>query len=66
MQVEREQLRTTVSLFSDRINQLEQYLRSNNLEIQEVPKHKNENIVTIVNEITDAVSYKFNDADILN
>jgi uncharacterized protein YoxC len=66
MQVECEQLRTTVSGMSQRIDQLEQYLRNNNLEIQGVPEHKNENIVSIVNKIANVVSLKLEDTDILN
>ncbi|KAL4720502.1 hypothetical protein ACJJTC_015829 [Scirpophaga incertulas] len=66
MQVECEQLRTTVSVMTQRIDQLEQYLRNNNLEIQGVPEHKNENVVSIVSRIADVVSLKLQDKDILN
>lgn len=66
MQVECEQLRTTVSVMSQRVDQLEQYLRNNNLEIQGVPEHKNENVVSIVNKIADVVSLELQDTDILN
>jgi uncharacterized protein YoxC len=66
LQTECAQLRTTVTVMSDRIDHLEQYLRNNNLEIQGVPEHKNENIVAVVSKIADVVSLKLKDTDIQN
>lgn len=61
-----EQLRSTVSTMSERVNTLEQYLRESNLEIQGVPEHKNENVINIINKIANVVSHKLNDVDVLN
>lgn len=60
-----QQLRTTVTALNDRLETMEQYLRESNIEVQGVPQHKNENVVSVVKKIADVVSFKLGDADIL-
>jgi uncharacterized protein YoxC len=65
VQSECDELRATVSIMTDRVNTLEQHLRNSNIEIQGVPEHKNENIISIINKVAEVVSLKLDDSDIL-
>lgn len=66
LQSESNKLRTTVNALTDRLNQMEQVMRESNIEIQGVPEHKAENVISIVKQLANVVSYKLSDADILH
>lgn len=60
------QLREIVDNLTARLNSMEQYMREANIEIQGVPEHKSENVVSIVKQIAQVVSVKLSDTDILS
>lgn len=60
-----EGLHNTVVDLQARLNAMEQHMRNSNIEIQGVPEHRTENVVTLVNQIAQVVSYKLSDADII-
>ncbi|XP_072943567.1 uncharacterized protein [Epargyreus clarus] len=51
---------------SSRLNLLEQYARSNNVEIQCIPKKKNENLIEVVAEIGKTIGYQVPKENISN
>ncbi|KAJ8724734.1 hypothetical protein PYW07_015692 [Mythimna separata] len=56
MKKENEQLKASVKDLSGRLNQMEQQARSSNLEIQCLPEHHNENLVSTVMNINRVIS----------
>nr|XP_049707531.1 uncharacterized protein LOC126056909 [Helicoverpa armigera] len=62
---ENDTLKSTVSVLSDRLNNLEQHLREENLEIQGVTEHKNENLANLVEQCSRVVGYSFKEDDIV-
>lgn len=60
LKIENENLKGEVCHFKTKLNDLEQYSRQNNLEIQGVPEKRNENLFDIVHKITDFLSVPFN------
>ncbi|CAG4988280.1 unnamed protein product [Colias eurytheme] len=61
---ENETLRETIQNMTSRLNQVEQLSRSSNLEIQCVPEHKNENILTMVTQLSKVVKCPIVENDI--
>lgn len=59
-------LNATVNDLNNRVNQIEQHSRQNNVELQCVPEHINENLVSIVNELGKTVGCILKDGDILH
>lgn len=43
---------------------MEQHSRSCNLEIQNVPEHKSENLITLAKQVANIANYKLNESDI--
>ncbi|KAJ8716729.1 hypothetical protein PYW07_003356 [Mythimna separata] len=66
LQLENSELKTTVANLSQRINNLEQQSRSNNIEVQCMPETKNENVYTIVKQLGKVVKCDIQEKDILN
>ncbi|KAF9421020.1 hypothetical protein HW555_003003 [Spodoptera exigua] len=60
------ELVSTVNALNDRLTNLEQQSRSNNIEVQCVPENKNENIISIVSQLTRVVSCEIKEKDIIN
>lgn len=61
---ENESLKNDLLSISTRCIQLDQLMRSSNLELQCVPEHKTENIVTVVKQLGKVVACPINDTDI--
>ncbi|CAK1581345.1 unnamed protein product [Parnassius mnemosyne] len=59
-------LQSEVSDITTKITVLEQYSRDSNLEIQCVPEHKSENLISIIRQIAKTVSYELSDDVIMN
>lgn len=57
-------LKSTVSELTSRLTLLEQHGRASNLEIQCIPEHKNENLLTVTKQIANVVNFKLNETDI--
>lgn len=58
------ELKCTISDLSTRLTQMEQHSRASNVEIQCIPEHKSENLVTIVKQIANITDYKLSETDI--
>lgn len=58
-------MKTDIVDLNHRLSSLEQQARANNLEIQCVPEHKQENLLTIVNTLAGAVGYSLSENNIL-
>lgn len=61
---ENEHLKATVRDLSVRINQMEQHARSSNLEIQCLPEHNNENLLSTVMNISRVISGDLTESNI--
>lgn len=57
-------LRSSIADLNSRLVRAEQHSRANNLEIQNIPEHKSENLVSIAKQIATTVNYKLNESDI--
>lgn len=68
MKLEKEnvELRSTMGNIVKRLNTIEQQSRSSNMEIQCVPEHRSENVVSTVLQLGTAVGCKIADTDILH
>lgn len=64
LQIENEVLRSTTRDLSHRLQQLDQLSRTNNLEIQCVPEHKNENLYNTLQQLSKVVECPLSDTDI--
>ncbi|XP_028160478.1 uncharacterized protein LOC114352911 [Ostrinia furnacalis] len=61
---DRDMIRSELNSITNRLNQIEQISRSSNLEIQCVPEHKSENLLTIVTQLGKAVSCPISESDV--
>ncbi|CAB3235972.1 unnamed protein product [Arctia plantaginis] len=66
LESENKELKNTVGELLARLNQLEQQSRSNNIEIQNMPENKNENIYNIINDLGQVVSCEIKEKEILH
>ncbi|XP_072949741.1 uncharacterized protein [Epargyreus clarus] len=64
LESENTSLRSTVTELTSRIARMEQHSRACNIEIQNIPEHKSENLVTIAKQIANITNYKLNESDI--
>lgn len=64
LEKENKLMRTTLNDLNSRLSQLEQHSRANNIEIQCLPEHKNENLLSLVNQVASTIKYKINESDI--
>lgn len=64
LKTENELLRSEVNVLSNRVRQMDQLSRSANLELQCVPEHKAENVVSIVRQLGQIVKFPISDGDI--
>ncbi|KAL4720349.1 hypothetical protein ACJJTC_006650 [Scirpophaga incertulas] len=64
LEAENISLKDTVIDLQSRIDRIEQHSRASNLEIQNVPEHKSENIYAIVKQIAAVTSYKLEETDL--
>uniref|UniRef100_A0A2A4K1S6 FP protein C-terminal domain-containing protein n=1 Tax=Heliothis virescens TaxID=7102 RepID=A0A2A4K1S6_HELVI len=66
LEIENNELKTSLANLNMRINNLEQQSRSNNLEIQCMPETKNENLFNIITQLGKVVNCNVQDKDILH
>ncbi|XP_046978154.1 uncharacterized protein LOC124543877 [Vanessa cardui] len=66
LQQENQSLQSTVLNLTNRINQIEQRSRATNIEIQCVPESKNENLIKIAKQLSNAVGFDLDDSKIQN
>ncbi|KAL4709602.1 hypothetical protein ACJJTC_007333 [Scirpophaga incertulas] len=64
LEAENISLKDTVIDLQSRIDRIEQHSRASNLEIQNVPEHKSENIYAIVKQIAAVTSYRLQETDL--
>ncbi|XP_023949754.2 uncharacterized protein LOC112054281 [Bicyclus anynana] len=57
-------LQTNINDLNTRLSQLEQHSRANNVEIQCLPEHRNENLLSVVNQIAVTTKYNLKETDI--
>lgn len=65
LKAENKALKSTVCEFSDRLNNLEQHLRENNLEFHGVPEHSGENLHSLVHQCSRVVDCKIREDDLI-
>ncbi|XP_026328017.1 uncharacterized protein LOC113236226 [Hyposmocoma kahamanoa] len=58
-------LQSTVHGLEDRLNNLEQYLRENNLELHGVPEFLSENLTNVLQQCSKFIGHQLNDGDIV-
>ncbi|CAK1555307.1 unnamed protein product [Leptosia nina] len=66
LEVENNELKSNVCDLQLRCNNIEQRLRQNNIEIQCIPEHKNENLLSIINNLATVVGCELDSKEILN
>lgn len=66
LETENKALKTTVENLTERLNNLEQNTRSNNLEVQCVPENKNENVYNIITQLARVVNCEIGEKDVLH
>nr|XP_049701301.1 uncharacterized protein LOC126055566 [Helicoverpa armigera] len=66
LESENTDLKITIEDLSDRLANLEQQSRSNNLELQCVPENKNENVYNIVTQLARVVNCEISERDVLH
>lgn len=66
LQRDNEQLMSTVKDLGQRINLAEQHLRESNVEINGIPEHRSENLLTTLNQLAKTVDSPLIDGDILH
>lgn len=64
LETENISLKTTIEDLNSRIGRMEQYSRANNLEIQNVPEHRAENLTTLVKQIATITNCTLVESDI--
>lgn len=64
LESENKNLRCYIQEVDSRLSQMERHSRASNVEIQCVPEHKNENLVTIVKQLAHTLKYNLNESDI--
>lgn len=55
-----------VKTLTERLTQVEQHMRSSNLEINGIPEHRSENLIKTLEQLGNVVENRFNDNDILH
>lgn len=66
LEVHTTELQSTVTDLTQRLNRAEQHLRENNVEINGVPEHKSENLVSAIMQLSSTVNAQLKDEDVLN
>lgn len=66
LESENNELSMQLSNLKNKVSQMEQHVRDCNLEIQCVPEHKNENLLTIINQLIRIVSSNIVESEIIN
>ncbi|XP_026744662.1 putative leucine-rich repeat-containing protein DDB_G0290503 [Trichoplusia ni] len=66
LEQENQELKTTVVELNERLNNLEQQSRSNNLEVQCVPENKNENVYSIIAQLARVVNCDISEKDVVH
>lgn len=59
-----DQLQSTVQQLTSKLNDMEQYNRATNIELQCVPEHKNENLITTTLQVAKVISCAIKESDI--
>lgn len=66
LEVYNTELQTTVNEMTSRLNRVEQHLRENNVEVNGVPEHKSENLVSTIMQLSSTIKAQIKDGDLLN
>ncbi|CAK1584203.1 unnamed protein product [Parnassius mnemosyne] len=66
LEKENEELKGTVHALAQRVNQIEQHSRQCNLELQNVPESRNENLITMITKLGKVIGSSLKENDILN
>ncbi|CAG4938203.1 unnamed protein product [Parnassius apollo] len=66
LEKENAELKGTVHALAQRVNQIEQHSRQCNLELQNVPESRNENLKTMITKLSEVIGSSLNEKDILN
>lgn len=64
LESENARLRDTVTDLNSRLSRMEQHSRATNLEFQNIPERKSENLINIAKQIATVTNYKLNESDI--
>lgn len=64
LKTENEAFKSELLTLSSRVRQMDQMSRSTNLELQCVPEHRSENVITIIKQLGRVINYPINDCDI--
>ncbi|XP_028166246.1 uncharacterized protein LOC114357028 [Ostrinia furnacalis] len=59
------ELRSELITLSNRVRQMDQMSRSSNLELQCVPEHRSENVISVIKQLGHVINHPINDCDIL-
>lgn len=66
LEIDNDTLKLQVADLSTRLNQFEQQSRDSNLEIQCVPEHTSENLLTVVRQLATTIGYALPEHELLN
>ncbi|CAH2101832.1 unnamed protein product [Euphydryas editha] len=64
LESENKNLRSYIQDMDSRLSQMERNSRASNIEIQGVPEHRNENLVTAVKQLAHTIKYNLTESDI--
>lgn len=64
LESENKSLRAELLTLSSRVRQIDQLSRSTNLELQCVPEHRSENVITVIKQLGQVINFPINDCDI--
>lgn len=65
LQADNDRLKTNVNELTTRLNVVEQHMRENNVEINGIPEHNNENLANTLINLSKTIGSSLNDSDIL-
>lgn len=65
LKAENQELRSTMSDLSDRMNNMEQHVRENNLEIHGIPENRAENVRNVIQQCAKVVKYDLKSEDVI-
>lgn len=59
-------LQTSIHELSDRLNNMEQHMRENNLELQGIPEHKNENLPNLLQQCSTVIGHQLHSGELIS
>ncbi|XP_069360862.1 uncharacterized protein [Maniola hyperantus] len=64
LETENKLLQSSLNDLNARLSQLEQHSRASNIEIQCLPEHRNENLLSVINQMANTIKYNLNESDV--